>query len=930
VSTYSFLRWLRTGIPGAIQTTEAEGHSTLRAPFPVTVVGDGLSVTTELTLLGPGDAIGLNDQQIIGRTPAAGTSDASPQAFAHLEFDAPDLPWRFTPFAASDVADADGATLKHMGTLTPWVCLVVVERRAGVSLTYTAGDLLPVLSVDHAADELPDLTWAHAWAHVQFAGATAADLATVTAATAFADGHPTKTLSRLVCPRLLAPHSSYIACVVPVWQAGRRAGLGDVSDGVGASDFAWSMTDDDVRLPVYSTWEFATGNGGGFEDLVRALKRLDDLGSVGQRRLDVSSPGWDLPDEDRDPAVLLGALRPSLVDWGEPTDENLADAITATVERVAELAPPFYGRWHAARSTIPAAEPAPWITDVNLRPGLRAAAGLGARVVQDSQETFMAAAWAQIGDVRRANQILRQAQMAVGVAGRMHRRRLSPLTPYGVLSFAGPVLSRIRMTTTTTTVWGALSSTCLGPSAFSGATRKMLRTRGPIGRRIRRMRDGAAFRPATVLEAIADRADQPPVIPEAAPVLPVDLVDDVLAALPVYVGQLRPGGVAGAAEAGAMMATLTTRARTQGCGVADVPSLAALVVNELVPDKTIPPRVRARLQIPPGTWDPADRIDPIMVAPRITTPLYGAVAAVGGEWMLSGVDQLPRQCVAGMSTDQVFVEAFLVGANHEMGRILLWRGYPTDQRATVFANFWDNVDRSGGPDITDIHSWLDSALGSHRPGGGPDRFVLVIRGDLIARFPGATIFLVKAEWVDQDGTPVRRPVSIDASTVKVAEFSGRIEPDITFNGFGISATEARGPDTGTAGSPAGWFVTFQEQPTEPRFGLVATPGVANTPFTSWRDLATLHVKTAGGKVVTDARGNSYPVGYLDIPATTAGSYLQPDKTTRAFTDAVAGLSPAWDGRSDSLAAICLWQPFRLYVHASDLLAADPNKKAPPP
>ena len=33
----------------------------------------------------------------------------------------------------------------------------------------------------------------------------------------------------------------------------------------------------------------------------------------------------------------------------------------------------------------------------------------------------------------------------------------------------------------------------------------------------------------------------------------------------------------------------------------------------------------------------------------------------------------------------------MAGLNHEMARELLWRGYPTDQRGTVFRRFWDRA-----------------------------------------------------------------------------------------------------------------------------------------------------------------------------------------------------------------------------------------------
>ncbi len=37
-----------------------------------------------------------------------------------------------------------------------------------------------------------------------------------------------------------------------------------------------------------------------------------------------------------------------------------------------------------------------------------------------------------------------------------------------------------------------------------------------------------------------------------------------------------------------------------------------------------------------------------------------------------------------LRTNNRFIEAYLVGLNHEMGRELLWREYPTDQRGTYF------------------------------------------------------------------------------------------------------------------------------------------------------------------------------------------------------------------------------------------------------
>jgi hypothetical protein len=65
--------------------------------------------------------------------------------------------------------------------------------------------------------------------------------------------------------------------------------------------------------------------------------------------------------------------------------------------------------------------------------------------------------------------------------------------------------------------------------------------------------------------------------------------------------------------------------------------------------------------------------------------------------------------------------------------------------------------------------------------------------------------------------------------------------------------------------------------------------------------------TAGGRT---SGKPARPVGYLDLAATTQ---------SQGFVDAVTGLAPAFDGRSDTLAAVLLNSPFRLFLHATDLV-----------
>jgi hypothetical protein len=312
-----------------------------------------------------------------------------------------------------------------------------------------------------------------------------------------------------------------------------------------------------------------------------------------------------------------------------------------------------------------------------------------------------------------------------------------------------------------------------------------------------------------------------------------------------------------------------------------------------------------------------------MVAPEITTPLFQMLRDLDPEWILPGLQDMLPNSVGGVVANQTFVEAFLVGANHEMSRELLWRGFPTDQRGSVFRVFWDRrgLGASDYRDIAPIHRWEPSTgLGDHILGppsssdGSGDWFVLLVRGDLLARFPGASIFCVQAEWAfDADRKPYRKPLPIREETVALPRFGGRFEPDIAFYGFdqfnGEGAQGDPPPDSPATRASAGWFVVFQEHPMEACFGIAGEVGGLGSghPLTTWRDLGTPLVVTAGQRT---AGNPPRPVGYLDLPETTSSA---------TFADAVRTLRPAWDGRSDSLAAILLASPFRLYLHASDLL-----------
>ena len=76
-------------------------------------------------------------------------------------------------------------------------------------------------------DQLQPLGDAWAWAHAQVMGAKPATAETEpTLERRLSEANAAQNLSRLVCPRHLDDHTSYVACVVPTFLAGAQAGLG--------------------------------------------------------------------------------------------------------------------------------------------------------------------------------------------------------------------------------------------------------------------------------------------------------------------------------------------------------------------------------------------------------------------------------------------------------------------------------------------------------------------------------------------------------------------------------------------------------------------------------------------------------------------------------------------------------------------------------
>jgi hypothetical protein len=194
----------------------------------------------------------------------------------------------------------------------------------------------------------------------------------------------------------------------------------------------------------------------------------------------------------------------------------------------------------------------------------------------------------------------------------------------------------------------------------------------------------------------------------------------------------------------------------------------------------------------------------VMWAPAFPQPMYEPLRDLSQELLLPGLDAIGPDSVLGLETNRRFVESFLVGLNVEMARVLLWRGFPTDQLGTYFDQFW-----GGGADIPPLHLWGTRALGDAPT--PRENFVMLMRSALLRRYPNAIIYLTPAVTSGSGRTP-----SIDPADEQLPVFSGAAEPDINFIGFAVPADQVA---NGSPNHPQGYYLVIQQHPTEPRFGL---------------------------------------------------------------------------------------------------------------
>jgi hypothetical protein len=858
-STYTFLPWLRAGL-GARLAQPAAGAGRAAVQLQLHIEGDGAvrkTVPRSVELYGPGDILGVNTRAIVRTVPRQGAPDFESNFLAAIDFYDEDFPWRYSPAAPAG------------NRLAPWLWLLALEK-AEFDLLPPLESGLPIVRLHEAVAEnaFPPAaqTWAWAHAHVNFnvVENQNSQLEAVLQRLGTELGrNPNLGCSRLICPRRLKPETEYAAFLIPAFEKGRLAGLGaDLSliDSAQSLQASWVLPQAFLpgHWPIYYQWSFSTMPGEDFEGLARKIEPVTkvDLLKAGvgtPLTMDIRLPGWGIRHGDAKPTVVLPSVF-RLPDTPPPSEfpapppskdaawtDRLAELLNlsvqmqegqaafqqqnpvyqdgATVGNDPVVTPPLYGSWYVPPAKLEKAKmKTDWFHQLNLHPAFRVVGGAGAEVIRDNQEDYMERAWEQCEDIRETNRFLAIAQLSATAGMALFSKHLkASFDSLAVVTASNQQVRGLRLASMTRSA-KVLVSQAANPKARSLVSSGAMKIFRPTGALMGRLPpplaptgNGARLwlrdLHINVIEAVVftpQGFDVGQLTSTAAlnPNLPAILIavqglngNKINSALQTHKGYFLP-----------FITPLIVQ-----------PKVNETISERLRPDLAIAKKVRARLPQIAQPGVPTNEIGLLRVTPDFPEPVFDALAAQSLDFIMPGLDKFPLNRCGMFESNQTFIEAYMVGLNHEMAREMLWREFPTDLRRTFFRQFWETRDTpasGGSPSVKDIQpiaQWgTPTSFGhpSHQVAAATNLLFFVLRGDLLRKYPNTVVFMQpavrKAEGrVPDDTKPIKTPV-----------VSARLAQDIFFLGFNVSKTDAVGN-----AQNAGWYVGLQERPGDIHFGL---------------------------------------------------------------------------------------------------------------
>lgn len=914
---YTFTSWARRGVANQIPATD---NSKVRAQIDLSItLNNELLPSQSAELLGPADVASIARNAIVRTAPHDRNFTFEWNLLPYIEFYDEDFLWRFTPEAEIN------------GNLRPWLALVVAKENEFSNIPQPNGALAAVRLQTHI---LPSSAEGHLWAHMHTGKHAGVENSAANAAALvkqISDNYPKDPdgfTCRLLSPRRLEPLTRYFAFLIPSYETGRLAGLGEIFDQIGAKQAAWTDNNRPATLdfPVYHQWEFATSEDS-FEDLVSKLKTTSANPNVGIRDMNTANAGYmkansTAPVGKTTPSVLglEGALRTPATQSTAYVADGASDVFQKDVKDLLDLYDrnsstqtpqysdelkngdpiltiPLYGHAYA-NPKLGAASPKPltrdgknWYSAINYDPRNRVAAGLGTQVVQKEQEELMQSAWLQLAALQRAKNNF----AAVGVVMERFQNRLlntELVETEDFIALSRNITKRVvateEGTTAKTTLITHLTKSLTPNALLNSGTKRLLRSNGafvtrlnfkppagllPINKTIYKNIGGvvntAVDKYRGKYRNVRDVVVFNPPVPNPTPEQKAFALafDQLIKRMPIPLSTVN----------------------TKPFNFIYAKSMITAAFN-IAPTHLL--KAKINLPVSQTVQNTARPPAEFLGQAVFTQPMYEPLWQLDKEWLLPNLNLIENNSLTVLETNPHFINGYMLGLNHELGREMLWRSYPADLSATFFRQFWSAPDQSMTPqygDIEPITKWLGATATPRQSLKNSANIVLTLRGDLLRKFPNTVIFMARLK---RKGNGNLEPLT--AENCRFPLFSATLPPDLSFIGFDVTTSQIQ--SGGGGGANGEWFFIVMEPVGEPHFGLDAVFRTNNNTGQLTRDdLAWEHLRNPNLPDFITA--NNKP----NLP-----NLVAEDKNI-------------WGADAASMARLLFQQPFALFVKAADLL-----------
>jgi hypothetical protein len=850
--TLQFLAWAR---PAAGRAVTGAYGGRARAAVPVTLTASGAdgvaavsqSHTVEFLVAGPADVLGLRPGAVTRRYPSPGAPDHETNRCPYVELADPDLPWRYTPAPTPGAASA---------ALHPWLVLVVGIEGSELTLDGAQVTIDPSAQGDAHAIGAPGDPCRFAHVQQDAAGHRVARVLcgrTLDPATYYlavlvpaydAGGAPSWTGA---APATVPVYDLWrFRTAIPAGSfedLAARLHPGTAPKGTGAATTRYERLPAADPLHVLGALVAPPPTGSSVAEAPLAADVAGDLAVVRAPLRDpegrpvVGMPAygaaWSTPDTDAAEGTAWGrALNEDPRHRGIAglglevairNQEDLVDAVLAALgavhearQRVRHLALGVTASRSLWQRRVPAeAAPALWLVGPGLRRVATDTATLADLATAEDRTLPRGAFSAAARRVLRSGPA-RTAGTATTPAAVLDAANRPPPPPPTVISgvpFDSVALTRLDTARADVLHTGHVATAPLLAAATHLAAATDTRLQDGAGKIVTALQHAVGAHqsvPWTLALTTLAAGDAQVIAASRDP-------SGVAERLGHDFGGLQGGGFGQKADDADLTQLLAAVRPLQPDEPAQTPvaldalaTAAVAAFDPTTPDASAIIRVLSTLL---GAVDPAQPLAPPEPALELTRATWSDVADTFPDWLLPGVGKLDDNCVVAVVSNPIFLQAFLVGLNTGLLGELRWRNIPIASGSTLLRRFWDRADPASGlpaADLAGVDAFVaDADLGDPRnlaPGTAASDLVIVVRGELLRRYPTTLVYL---------RTAVHPPASApdfgqdpdDAAARVLPAFHGSLGADLSFFGFaGVASTDLA----------AQWLV-FEEPPAGYRF-----------------------------------------------------------------------------------------------------------------